>query len=121
MTANSARALSCLLLVGLQAAAHAAAAGQSNLPQAKDTHPDPHILETTLVAREARLDLDGNGLRADVYTFNGRIPGPEIRARVGDTVIVHFINELPEGSSIHWHGVEVNNASDGTILRYLAK
>ncbi len=113
MTADSGKTLSCLLLVSLLAAAHAAA-GQGNLPQAEDANPDPHILEITLVAREARLDLDGDGLQADVYTFNGRIPGPEIRARVGDTVIVHFINELPEDSSIHWHGVEVNNASDGT-------
>src|SRR5207247_2475088 len=35
---------------------------------------------------------------------------------VGDRVIVHFTNNLPEPASIHWHGVEVPAFSDGTGL-----
>jgi FtsP/CotA-like multicopper oxidase with cupredoxin domain len=85
-----------------------------NVHPAKDTNPHPRIFETTIVAKEAQVDLDGNGLLANVYTYNGTVPGPEFRVKVGDTVIVHFKNELPEPSSIHWHGIELNNASDGT-------
>ena len=82
----------------------------------EDTNPDPHILETTIVAQEATVDLDGNGLLANVYTYNGTVPGPQFHVNVGDTVIVHFENQLPDPSSIHWHGIEVNNPSDGTTV-----
>jgi FtsP/CotA-like multicopper oxidase with cupredoxin domain len=86
---------------------------QANLPRANDLNPDPDIFETVITAMEATVDL-GDGLLADAYTYNGTIPGPEFRFKVGDRVIVHFVNFLPEPSSIHWHGVELNNASDGT-------
>jgi FtsP/CotA-like multicopper oxidase with cupredoxin domain len=32
----------------------------------------------------------------------------------GDQVIVHFTNELPEPTTIHWHGIRVPNAADGS-------
>ncbi len=85
----------------------------ANLPRAVDMNPDPDVFETVLAAMEVTVDL-GNGLLANAYTYNGTVPGPEFRFKVGDQVIVHFVNFLPEPSSIHWHGVELNNASDGT-------
>jgi FtsP/CotA-like multicopper oxidase with cupredoxin domain len=36
-----------------------------------------------------------------------------IRAKVGDHVIVHFKNSLPEETTIHWHGLRVPNEMDG--------
>jgi len=53
---------------------------------------------------------------ASVLTFNGTLPGPEFHLKVGDTVIVHFENHLAHHTGIHWHGIELNNASDGTPL-----
>lgn len=100
--------LACLLL------ARSAAAGHLDIPAAVDTNPDPNIYETTLVAMETSLDVDGDGSMETLNGFNGLVPGPEIRVKVGDTIIVHFINELDEASSIHWHGIELNNRSDGT-------
>src|SRR5262245_39324214 len=83
---------------------------------AVDTNPDPKIFETTIVADEATFDT-GNGKMAHVQAFNGSVPGPEFRLNVGDTVIVHFENKLDnEVTGIHWHGVELANASDGTPL-----
>jgi FtsP/CotA-like multicopper oxidase with cupredoxin domain len=105
-----------MILLGLLAliSSQSTSAKQSgNLPQAVDLNPAKNILETNLVAREAEVDL-GNGLLAKAVTFNGAIPGPELRLQVGDKVIVHFTNLLPEGFTIHWHGIELNNASDGT-------
>ena len=84
-----------------------------NLPQAVDLDPHPDVFETALVAMEAQVDL-GNGVTATAMTFNGIVPGPEIRLKVGDKVIVHFTNNLPIPSSIHWHGIELTNRSDGT-------
>ena len=42
------------------------------------------------------------------------VPGPAFTLKLGDRVIVHFTNLLPEPSSIHWHGIELDNESDGT-------
>ena len=48
-----------------------------------------------------------------MLTYNGLVPGPMIRARVGDRVIVHFTNALAEETTIHWHGLRVPAAMDG--------
>ncbi len=83
------------------------------LPKAHDINGDPHIFETALVAMEAQVDI-GNGVMASAFTFNGIVPGPLFPLKVGDKVIVHFTNNLPIPASIHWHGIELTNHSDGT-------
>ena len=80
-----------------------------------DSNPAPNVFETTLVADETRIAL-GDGVEVNAFTFNGTIPGPQIRVQVGDTVVVHFRNDLAENTGIHWHGIELNNASDGSSL-----
>jgi FtsP/CotA-like multicopper oxidase with cupredoxin domain len=85
------------------------------VPLVVDVNPDPNIVETTIIAKEAVVDI-GNGVSAKAFTFNGQLPGPEFRLKVGDTVIVHFKNELIHPTGIHWHGIELANASDGTPL-----
>ena len=92
-----------------------AGSSHAQLSRAIDINPDPDIFEAIIVATEETVDL-GDGLLANVYTYNGTVPGPEFHFKVGDQVIVHFTNFLPEPSSIHWHGVELNNASDGTSV-----
>jgi len=48
------------------------------------------------------------------YTLNHATPGPEIRARKGQLVQVTLVNEnVPDGVTLHWHGVDVPNAEDG--------
>ena len=49
----------------------------------------------------------------DVWGFNGSAPGPTIQVTQGDKVRVIFKNELPEPSSIHWHGFEDQLGNDG--------
>ncbi len=47
-------------------------------------------------------------------TVNGSTPGPMIRAREGDLVEVTLVNDnLADGTTLHWHGVDVPNAVDG--------
>jgi hypothetical protein len=39
-------------------------------------------------------------------TFNGTVPGPQIMADWGDTLVIHVTNNLPDnGTAIHWHGL----------------
>lgn len=49
----------------------------------------------------------------DAWTYNGTMPGPQIRVTEGDKVRVNIKNELPESTAIHFHGVMVPNAMDG--------
>jgi FtsP/CotA-like multicopper oxidase with cupredoxin domain len=84
-------------------------------PAVVDTNPSPFIVETTITAQPATVDI-GQGVKAHALTFNGSIPGPTFRLDVGDTVIVHLRNQLDNETGIHWHGVEVDNAMDGTPL-----
>jgi len=47
------------------------------------------------------------------WTYNGTVPGPLLQITEGDRVRVILKNELPEETSIHWHGIPVPNAMDG--------
>ena len=75
----------------------------------------PNIaIETTLIASQKTIAIDTAGNLANVEVFNGEIPGPTFRLNVGDTAVIRLINELPYQLGIHWHGVELENYSDGT-------
>ena len=73
----------------------------------------PADVRLTLEARHARLGLpSGKTVRA--LTFNGTVPGPELRVRQGDLLEVTLLNrDIEDGVSIHWHGLDVPNAEDG--------
>ena len=85
---------------------------------AVDLDPEPDIVEVELVAREDYVDF-GTGIPTKVWTYNGGIPGPTIRGKVGDTLIVHFHNCLDEDTTIHWHGMEVPATMDGSHIAQL--
>src|SRR5437870_4966430 len=68
-------------------------------PEAEDLNPDPAIVEVALDARVAALEIVP-GTTTPAWTYNGRLCGPLIRAKVGDTVIVHLTNDLPEETTI---------------------
>ena len=82
------------------------------LPTPEDLNPAPNILEFNLEARLAEIEIRP-GVTTRLWTYNGMLPGPHIRAKVGDTLIVHFKNSLPEETTIHWHGLRVPNNMDG--------
>jgi FtsP/CotA-like multicopper oxidase with cupredoxin domain len=89
-----------------------------DIPLVTDTNPDPTIVETNITAMFAQVNVgpDRNGVDqiANAQTFNGTIPGPTFVLNVGDTVIVHFENQLDRVTGIHWHGIELANDMDGT-------
>lgn len=53
------------------------------------------------------------GRRVQAWAYNGQVPGPQIRVREGDRVRVILHNQLPESTSIHFHGLEIPNDQDG--------
>ena len=105
------------------------AAGWSDgvrLAEAVDLDPDPRTIEINLEARPTDLNIVGNlagggldgasdpgDLTTPVWSYNGTTPGPLIRASVGDRLVVHFLNGLPEDTSVHWHGIRLPADMDG--------
>ncbi len=80
--------------------------------------PEETTMETVLYKRFTRNWASPWPNRATVGDNDG-IPGPTIRARVGDTVVVHFRNmdtafERPH--SMHFHGFRYRFASDGSFI-----
>ncbi|GIH28536.1 metallo-oxidoreductase [Acrocarpospora phusangensis] len=70
-------------------------------------------VDVTLVARKQRFKL-ATGRSVDGYTLNGTSPGPVINATAGQLVQVRLVNEsVPDGITLHWHGVDVPNSVDG--------
>lgn len=62
----------------------------------------------------APLDLEvSKGVVKKAYAFNGIVPGPVIRVNEGDKVRIVVKNELPKGTSVHWHGMQLPNNQDG--------
>ncbi|MED4573304.1 multicopper oxidase family protein [Brevibacillus agri] len=66
----------------------------------------------TLTAKESMLHLDDQTMKT-AWTYNGTVPGPQLRVKQGETISVTLKNELPEPVTIHWHGLPVPNNMDG--------
>lgn len=88
-----------------------------------DVNPDPAVVEVSIVATASSQDYLP-GKPADTWAYrDGSVegskattPGPLLDVPQGTHVIVHFRNELPDTTTIHWHGLRVPNASDGTPI-----
>lgn len=88
--------------------------------------PSPSLTnEFYLTATNVTTLIDGKSVKVMVYMDDppggggapAQIPCPLIEANVGQTIICHFKNRLTnniEGASVHWHGIELDNDSDGT-------
>ncbi len=82
------------------------------LPTLPDQNAASNILEISLQAIEATQEIVP-GTATPVWTYNGTLPGPLIRAKAGDTLIAHVENQLPDPTTIHWHGIRLPNSMDG--------
>ena len=74
--------------------------------------PGGQVREFHLEAKSAKSEITP-GIVTDAWTYNGQVPGPELRVREGDLVRVVLTNHLPVPTTIHWHGVELNYKMDG--------
>lgn len=67
-----------------------------------------HLIAEPIAAHEI-----APGLVIHAWGYNGRTPGPTIEAVEGDRVRIYVTNRLPEGTTVHWHGVRLPNGMDG--------
>ncbi|NUN13959.1 MAG: multicopper oxidase family protein [Myxococcales bacterium] len=81
------------------------------IPAAVDTDLAPGIVAVELTARPYKFTVGDQQVLG--YAYNGQVPGPTLVAKVGDTVRVTLHNQLPDPTTIHWHGVNVPITMDG--------
>ncbi len=72
----------------------------------------PVVREFRITAQETNWML-GPDMPFEAWTYNGTVPGPEIRVKEGEVVRIIFNNELPVATTLHPHGVDLPNAMDG--------
>lgn len=63
------------------------------------------VREFTLIADDNKVMEVSPGVFMSVWTFNGTIPGPTLRATEGDLIRINFINNGSKAHSIHTHGI----------------
>ena len=69
---------------------------------------------TEMTARKASVQLAPEGYPAtEVWSYDGTIPGSLIRARQGTRLQRRLVNALDLPTSVHWHGIRIDNAMDG--------
>ncbi len=79
--------------------------------------PDPgrRVIPVELAAREIDWEFV-SGTKTRAWGYNGQIPGPVLEGQVGDVLEIRFTNRLPQPTNIHWHGLRVPAAMDGTEM-----
>lgn len=62
------------------------------------------LREWTLTAVDREIEV-APGVKFAAWTYNGRVPGPTLRATAGDRLRITFINGSEHPHTIHWHGI----------------
>lgn len=94
-------------------AGHPADGFAPTLTEPRTIRSEGGVLETTLTARMARIEVAGRPVVARVY--NGAYIPPTLRVRPGDTIRLRLVNEIDQPTNMHYHGVNVSprgNADD---------
>jgi FtsP/CotA-like multicopper oxidase with cupredoxin domain len=113
-------------------AAAAATVTAATLASCSSFTPSGHRIlsaDSLVAKREARRPWNGNSIAAQLvaaqlvtsvagksistWGYNGGLVAPTLRATAGDKLNVSLTNSLTEATSVHWHGVALQNAADG--------
>ncbi|AQS48526.1 copper oxidase [Thioclava nitratireducens] len=69
---------------------------------------------TLLTAQVAKAQIAPEGYpQTEVWSYDGTLPGPQLRVAQGVRLQRRFVNKLDVPSSVHWHGIRIDNAMDG--------
>ncbi len=73
---------------------------------------DEPAFDYVLIAEASNVELKP-GKTTPALTFNGVVPAPVLRAKQGQRLRIKLINKLDQATTIHWHGIRIDNAMDG--------
>ena len=87
--------------------------GSCSMPQGPSSAPPTPPLRT-LRAGAFRQPLLGPGeAETPVWGYEGSVPGPVLRYRQGERLVVEVENALEVDTTVHFHGIRLPNAMDG--------
>jgi FtsP/CotA-like multicopper oxidase with cupredoxin domain len=90
------------------------AVGLAEALPSRRSYADQATKEYWLAANTATVNLTGGGYPdTAVWAYDGTVPGPELRVRQGQPVRITVVNKLAEDTTVHWHGIRLQNAMDG--------
>jgi FtsP/CotA-like multicopper oxidase with cupredoxin domain len=93
-------------------------------PSEAETHLRQASLDETVGPADVAYELEARPCTWEIaprravqaWGYNGQVPGPVLEARVGQILSVRLKNSLPEPTTIHWHGLRLPPAMDGTEM-----
>jgi FtsP/CotA-like multicopper oxidase with cupredoxin domain len=83
-----------------------AAAGMAPALAGSDLRSQDGALSVTLVASAGKVAV--GDLELDGQTYNGEYAGPVLRVRPGDMLAVRLVNDLPQPTNLHFHGIQTS-------------
>jgi FtsP/CotA-like multicopper oxidase with cupredoxin domain len=86
--------------------------GVAPYPLPSDTLAPARPSERRRVIPGDTLWLEAGAVRGG-FAFNGQQPGPLLEVLQSSEIVVVFANHLPDSTAIHWHGIRLDNHSDG--------
>ncbi len=88
-----------------------AGAPQIAAAEAARQQPGQRTVEVVLDATVGPIDIGGQTVTT--WSYGGALPGREIRVRAGDLLHAQVRNQLPDPTTVHWHGIALRNDMDG--------
>ena len=88
----------------------------TGLPEAQETqivelkNADTFELHATIVRKQVG---DAN---VKMFAYNGSIPGPTLKVAQGSEISIHFTNDTELDTTVHWHGLRLDNRYDGVPM-----
>jgi multicopper oxidase len=98
-----------LALSAMGAVAGVAGACSTRADGPSGTTTAPVVADMT--ARETDVDLGGVAVRT--WTYTGTVPATELRIQKAGRLRAHVTNQLPQDTTVHWHGLAIPNEMDG--------
>lgn len=95
--------------------AEARAAAYAEAYAAAQPDPGRRVVVVDMAAGEFDWEFVP-GVATRAWGFNGTVPGPTLEATVGDVLEIRLANRLPEPTVVHWHGLRIPAAMDGTEM-----
>ena len=73
--------------------------------------PGQTVVSAQLTPRPVDVDLGGRVV--STWGYDQQLPGPLVRAQAGERLQITVDNQLPQETSVHWHGIAMSNDMDG--------
>jgi FtsP/CotA-like multicopper oxidase with cupredoxin domain len=102
-------------LIGSVAATLLPLSSRAEQPQGQKEPATPEGMRVFDARKARQRILPSPAGETDIWGYDGQVPGPVLRAKAGEELAVRLNNKLDQPTSLHWHGVRIDNSMDGVV------